>query len=206
MSLATLTAEMLAIFQTAGQTDSQVAAAFAVAVLKSGVPPGKVSEWAGATAPDYWLLCDGAAVSRTTYADLFAIIGTTWGVGNGSTTFNLPDFREAAPVGAGTYSAVTGTTHGAIAAHDAAALAAFKDDQAQGHYHRGIGKYNGVAGSAANFERGVVLSPAAGTGTGDDNAANLYARAMVTDGVNGTPRAGSVTRGKIIGINFIIKT
>jgi len=55
------------------------------------VPPGMVLPFAGATAPEGFLLCDGSAVSRTTYADLFAAIGTTYGAGNGSTTFNVPD-------------------------------------------------------------------------------------------------------------------
>lgn len=54
-------------------------------------PAGMVSPYAGSSAPTGWLLCQGAAVSRTTYATLFAIVGTTYGVGDGSTTFNLPD-------------------------------------------------------------------------------------------------------------------
>lgn len=53
-----------------------------------------------ATTPSGWLTCDGSAVSRTTYAALFAVIGTTYGAGDGSTTFNLPDFRDCFPVGA----------------------------------------------------------------------------------------------------------
>lgn len=57
------------------------------------LPPGVIIPYGSATAPTGWLLCDGAAVSRTTYADLFAIIGTTFGVGDGSTTFNVPDCR-----------------------------------------------------------------------------------------------------------------
>ena len=61
---------------------------------------------AEATAPDGWLLCDGSAVSRTTYADLFGAIGTTFGVGDGSTTFNLPDASSRFIIGAGsTYAA-----------------------------------------------------------------------------------------------------
>jgi microcystin-dependent protein len=52
------------------------------------------------TAPTGWLLCNGSAVSRTTYADLFTAIGTTYGVGDGSTTFNIPDLRGRVPVGA----------------------------------------------------------------------------------------------------------
>ena len=58
-----------------------------------------MSAFAGATAPTGWLLCDGAAVSRTTYAALFAVIGTAYGAGNGSTTFNVPDLKGRTPVG-----------------------------------------------------------------------------------------------------------
>jgi microcystin-dependent protein len=54
---------------------------------------GTVLPFAGSSAPDGWLLCHGQAVSRTTYAVLFAVIGTTYGTGDGSTTFNLPDLR-----------------------------------------------------------------------------------------------------------------
>ena len=58
-----------------------------------GVPSGAVAHFAMNTAPTGWLKANGAAVSRTTYATLFAAIGTTFGVGDGSTTFNLPDLR-----------------------------------------------------------------------------------------------------------------
>lgn len=56
-------------------------------------PTASVIPYAGSTAPANWLLCDGSAISRTTYATLFAIISTTYGVGNGTTTFNIPDLR-----------------------------------------------------------------------------------------------------------------
>ncbi len=62
-------------------------------------PTGAVIPFAGASAPAGWLLCDGAAVSRTVYAGLFNVIGTAFGGGNGSTTFNLPDMRGRVPVG-----------------------------------------------------------------------------------------------------------
>lgn len=55
------------------------------------VPTGSVMQYASSSAPTGWLICDGSAVSRTTYATLFAVISTTYGVGDGSTTFNLPD-------------------------------------------------------------------------------------------------------------------
>lgn len=69
------------------------AATEAAAVVTIAAPPGAVSMFAANAAPTGWLECDGAAVSRTTYAALFAVIGTTWGAGDGSTTFTLPDLR-----------------------------------------------------------------------------------------------------------------
>lgn len=63
------------------------------------VPTGVVLPYAGATSPSGYLLCNGQAVSRTTYARLFAVIGTTYGAGDGSTTFNLPDLRQRFPLG-----------------------------------------------------------------------------------------------------------
>jgi microcystin-dependent protein len=61
--------------------------------------PGVIKAYAGPTAPAGYLLCDGTAVSRTTYAALFAVCGTAFGAGNGSTTFNLPDLRGRVPAG-----------------------------------------------------------------------------------------------------------
>lgn len=60
---------------------------------------GVVKVYAGVTSPSGYLLCNGAAVSRTTYAALFAVCGTNYGVGDGSTTFNIPDLRTRVPVG-----------------------------------------------------------------------------------------------------------
>lgn len=62
-------------------------------------PVGTISMFGGITAPSGWLLCDGSEISRTDYADLFNVIGTTYGTGDGSTTFNLPDFRDRTPFG-----------------------------------------------------------------------------------------------------------
>ena len=71
----------------------------AVASAVTGIPTGTIQMWAGASAPVSWLLCDGSAVSRTTYSALFAITGTSYGSGDGSTTFNLPDLRGRIPAG-----------------------------------------------------------------------------------------------------------
>ena len=77
------------------------------------IPVGGLMPYAGATSPEGWLLCDGSAINRTTYANLFALIGTTYGSGNGTTTFNVPDMRSRMPIGAG---AGTGLTSRALAA------------------------------------------------------------------------------------------
>lgn len=68
--------------------------------LNMGLAPiGAVLPFAGTSAPNLWLLCNGAAVSRTTYDELFSLIGTTYGAGDGSTTFNLPNLKGKIPVG-----------------------------------------------------------------------------------------------------------
>jgi len=67
--------------------------------IDAQVAAGSLLSYAGSSAPTGFLLCDGAAVSRTAYSVLFVIISTTYGVGDGSTTFNLPDLRGRAPIG-----------------------------------------------------------------------------------------------------------
>lgn len=67
--------------------------------IPPATPAGIVSPYSGSSAPTGWLLCDGSAVSRTTYADLFAITSTTYGVGNGTTTFNVPNLKGKVVVG-----------------------------------------------------------------------------------------------------------
>lgn len=69
------------------------------------LPVGIVQAFAGNTIPNGWLLCDGSAVSRTTYANLFACIGTTYGSGDGSTTFNLPNLTDKFIEGSSTVGA-----------------------------------------------------------------------------------------------------
>jgi microcystin-dependent protein len=71
------------------------------------LPPGTIAAFGGSTAPSGWLACDGSAVSRTVYSLLFAVVGTLYGVGDGSTTFNLPDLRGRVGVG---YAATGGHT------------------------------------------------------------------------------------------------
>ena len=88
-------------------------AAFQADQLSSTVPAGAMTAYAAASAPSGWLLCNGAAVSRSTYSDLYGVVGDTYGNGNGSTTFNVPDIRRRAVVGSGgTASTVLGNALG----------------------------------------------------------------------------------------------
>ena len=68
------------------------------------IPTGSILMWPSNTSPSDWKLCNGAAISRTAFATLYALIGTTFGVGDGTTTFNLPDYRARLPYGADPYS------------------------------------------------------------------------------------------------------
>jgi microcystin-dependent protein len=77
------------------------------------MPTGAILEYAGSVAPTGWLLCDGAAISRTVYAALFAVLNTAYGEGDGSTTFNLPDRRGKFGVGAGATYPLASTGGGA---------------------------------------------------------------------------------------------
>ncbi len=146
---------------------------------------GMVAAFARTTAPTGWLACNGAAVSRTTYAALFAAIGTTYGVGDGSTTFNVPDCRGVFLRGAGSqtisgivYTGTQGTTQG---------------DQMQGHFHSITGTNNTVAVGATPLAGGPNFG-----------LASVAVGSPTTDGVNGSPRAGSETRPANISLLYCI--
>jgi microcystin-dependent protein len=99
------------VAQITTNAQGQVTAASNVTIAV--VPTGMIAPYAGSSAPTGYLLCDGSAVSRTTYATLFALIGTTYGSGDGSTTFNVPDLRGRVPMGVdGTAARVTSASTG----------------------------------------------------------------------------------------------
>lgn len=144
----------------------------------SGVPIGVVSDFAGAAAPTGWLLCYGQAVSRTTYAALFAAIGTAYGAGDGTTTFNIPDCRGRASAGkddmggtaAGRLTSPTlaGSTLGATGGAQThqltiAQLAAHNHGvNDSGHSH----SYNGIVGGFGSIQSGAGAYSPAGDTTG----------------------------------------
>lgn len=149
------------------------------------IPTGAVFPFAGITAPEGFLLCDGSEVSRVTYAKLFGVIGEIYGKGDGSTTFNLPNYRETVLVGAG------GSSRKEIRAHDVYEVGEFKDDQMQGHRHSiQMFQYKqGTKGPSGNYF--------------DYNSSDTSG--PINDGVNGEPRIGSTTHGKQVGVNYVIK-
>lgn len=97
----------------------------------SNIPVGAINAYAGSIAPAGWLLCDGAAISREIYASLFAVIGTTYGVGDGSTSFNLPDLRGRIVAGKDDMGGVAAgrLTAGSAAGLDGAVLGAAGGNQ-----------------------------------------------------------------------------
>lgn len=83
------------VVQSVGQSVTNIMSQKAVTdALGTALPPGIIVPFAASNPPAGWLICDGVAVSRSTYNSLFSIIGTTYGVGDGSTTFNIPDLRR----------------------------------------------------------------------------------------------------------------
>ena len=77
-------------------------------------PIGLIGIWPTASIPSYWLTCNGQAVSRTTYSLLYDVISTTYGTGDGSTTFNLPDFINRSPIGVGTGTVTASGSNGDV--------------------------------------------------------------------------------------------
>jgi microcystin-dependent protein len=105
-------------------------------------PIGTIVMFAGANPPPGWLLCDGSAVSRFDNAALFSVIGTTYGIGNGTTTFNLPDLRGRFPLGQGTGTALTTRTLGVKSGDESVVLTV---DQIPSHSHLIPRDYGGGA-------------------------------------------------------------
>ena len=164
------------------------------------LPSGMLIDFAGTVEPVGWLMCDGRAVSRTTFSSLFASIGTAYGVGDGSTTFNLPDFRGRFA----RYNDNMGTAQGAASRDTGRAHGSSQGDAMQGHYHQmaqaGNNFFNNFAGNSnAGSSFGTL---AVGGGTAYTNIDIAHPR---SDGTNGTPRTAAETRPINLACNKLIK-
>ncbi len=152
-----------------------------LAQVELAVASGIVTAYAGATVPTNWLECNGAAISRTTYAALFAAIGVLWGVGDGSTTFNLPDMRG---------EFLRGWDNGR-GVDSGRALASSQTDEFESHTH--------------SIDSGVKATDSFNAGGGSEhntNDANDAAQKITVTGSTG----GTETRPRNIAMMYIIKT
>jgi hypothetical protein len=194
----TLTGTPLAPTATAGTNTTQIATtAF---VLSNGAPTGGLIMWGTGTAPSGWLLCAGAAVSRSTYAALFAVIGTTFGVGDGTTTFNLPNYTNRTPYGT-TVGATGGSADAVVVSHTHTATSTVTDPQ---HSHTIV---DGQVNTRTNPSFNWVGTGGASVGT--TGASTNAASTGITVGTTNSTEGVSGTNANLppyLGINFIIKT
>jgi microcystin-dependent protein len=164
-----------------------------------GAPPGAIMDYAGASAPTGWLLCNGAAVSRTTYAALFAAISTAFGAGDGSTTFNVPDTRGRISVGGGQGTGLTNRTLAATGGEETHQLSVAElasHTHVQNPHTHGI--YVGGGATGANILSYVT--------TGQfDNSGNNLQNATAVNQNTGSGTAHN-TMPPFIVFNKIIKT
>jgi microcystin-dependent protein len=133
-------------------------------LLGSPSPVGAMSQYAGASDPidadgvTRWLICNGRAISRTTYATLFTVLSTTYGSGDGSTTFNIPDLRGRVPVGADPTGAHLPVNEPALASGGGEEQHTLSTGEMPVHDH-GYGGYVAIGATATFGAQPVASSP-----------------------------------------------
>ena len=151
-------------------------------------PIGVIQAFSGNTAPNGYLICNGASYKVADYPDLYAVIGNTYG--GDTENFNVPDYRETVLVGVGENTTDT------IATHDVYGLGEFKDDQLQGHNHTNTSiDYKTNSAEVANYAYAWK----------DNRAPQTEGLDRMVDSGFGTPRVGTTTHGKQKGVTYIIK-
>ena len=167
------------------------------------VPVGALVPYGGATAPADWLLAQGQAVSRTTYAALFAAIGTAFGPGNGTTTFNVPDLRGRLPVGRDNMGGTPANRlTAAVSGVDGTAVGAVGGDQRLHQHNHGVtdpGHAHTTPTVASNFGPGSA-SP-------DGVTVSSGATAPATTGITVNNAGGGSSQNvqPVIVMNWIIR-
>ena len=196
---------------------------------------GAIKPWTKTTAPDGYLLCDGSAVSRTTYADLFGVISTTYGAGDGSTTFNVPQLQGKMPQGydGNTYNlagtggantvtvavtnnqAATNATNQSVTITGSISNTSLTTAQLASHSHNLSPKlFNGQSGNSGRVSTpgGNPAEPQtidnAGSGTGHNHSHTLSGTLTgnITTSLTGTvTAAGTNSFSPFVVVNYIIK-
>jgi microcystin-dependent protein len=168
----------------------------------NSVLTGSIQMWPTTSAPSGYLNCNGTAVSRTTYAALFGIIGTTFGSGDGSSTFNLPNYSGRMPYGT-TIGSTGGSADAIVVSHTHTATSNVTDP---GHHHEEAS----AAGGSPNPAYSNTIIPYAGIGyigptgfiTGNATTGITVGTSISTTGSSGS----GANLPPYLGINFIIKT
>ena len=177
--------------QNGSITAGKVQASFAQTL---GVPAGIILPFGSTSAPTGYLSCDGAAVSRSTYSTLYTAIGTTWGSGDGSSTFNVPDLRAMFLRGTGTH----GTANMAKGTDfSAPAVGTIENEQMQDHKHETI---MSPGTSYQTYGSYAIGNNAYGT------TYNFTTTAPLEINSQGTPRTGDETRPVNAAVLYVIKT
>lgn len=161
---------------------------------KIRVPIGAIFPWSTTTAPYGYLICDGSAVSRTQYSDLFAVIGTTYGVGDGSTTYNLPETRAEFIRGLDLGRAIdVGRTIGSA-----------QSDQNKAHTHFSF-KINGSPINPGTSPLSATNYPARLGQTGGESNYNIAGTSDTADGGLTSSSGGTEVRVRNVAFPYIIK-
>jgi microcystin-dependent protein len=193
------------------------------------VPTGSLIMWPSVTIPTDWKLCNGDAISRTTFATLFSLIGTTFGAGDGTTTFNLPNYKNRMPYGADTVAvgATGGSANAIVVSHNHGGVTGGQSNEhihvysgtttGQSAAHTHTYSQSGTSGPGGDLNifftsNGAFSTQLTTSSTSNDHTHNYsgntgntnvdHTHSIATDGASGT----NANLPPYLGINFIIKT
>lgn len=184
------------------------------------VPIGTIMPFSGATQPNSrYLFCDGSPVSRTTYLELFGLIGTTYGIGDGSTTFNLPDLRGRTPIGVGNGTGTNRTLAQKVGAEQHTLVTAEMPTHThtQNAHNHTQAAHNHAPSTGGQFSTNVFPSTSSwsfvGPSGGNNQANGGTATASATPAINNATASNQNTGGgdphnnmqPSLAVNFILR-
>jgi microcystin-dependent protein len=170
------------------------------------VPTGSLIMWPSNTIPTDWKLCNGDAISRVTYATLFSLLGTTFGAGDGSTTFNLPNYKNKMPYGADivVVGATGGSADAVVASHTHTATTTLTDATITGTFPNAAQSTSNFTGP---FTQGSSFSGNGANVTGNfvTNFSSTHNHTATTTNASAGVSPTNANLPPYLGINFIIK-